>query len=332
MYLQPRQRRGAADSSNVAISPAVALNLVRSDTRAWLDYLSTSALVSAADVDVIATHDGAISADTVANADGADVNVGVSVAINIIDDQVLANVDGDLAASGNSTIFASANAPRTATATSDAQGTATPLESPEGVWESVSNAAESMGDTLGELGDFNFANLLGIISLASIQNIASDSTSAFALAAAAALNFGQSTVEATIADGSSVSSGGDVDVEAHNRSELTAEADGLATLADSATSAAGAVNFTTYTTLARIGDGAMVAGDNLSVLAEARDGADLDIVGKAYGGAGGDNGNAGSLVLNNIDSAAAAEVGASASLAATQATLDLSEFPFGLRQ
>ena len=109
----------AGSAGNIAISPTIATTIVTNTTEASIGSGGTLTVGSIA---AIATHSGSSTTITDATAGGSSVGVGVSIALNIIEDNTIAYTERSITGSGDITFAAYGYALTGATAKASASG------------------------------------------------------------------------------------------------------------------------------------------------------------------------------------------------------------------
>jgi hypothetical protein len=302
----------AGAAGGTAVSPAVALAITSNNTTAQVG--SGSALTLTSNLTVTANQQGAVTTTARGDTVGNRVGVGAPVALNVTNDTVTATTKRNVSAGKDVTLTAQA---RTA---SDVSAIA-----------SVKGAIDGLGDADDQIirqlqfADPNAgtANAITIPSVKSALDEASDdadtSLGEVGIAAAVGVNITTPDVNASIADGVTVTSGGAVTVEALIDADASVRADSAAVLSETAVGAAVALNVVNVNNRALIGETANVTANAINVEAFTRPNQTNRFQSQAISGAGAEKlGVAGSLALNLVSSTSEANIGKNAVLTSTQ--------------
>ena len=327
----------AGSSGGVSLTPVLALSLTNNTTTARLGtggVLSTTGAVS-----VAAAQSATTTTTAKAEAAGSKAAIGVSLALALIDDQVLSTTDRDVTTAGaastvtfsaigasSSTLGAVASA---AGATEGDDADAAPGSTGESVDKTTTTELTSASDKQGKanVGDANQRAATSTEAGNESGRSAKTSEGKVSAAAAVAVNVQKTTVTAVTLDGVNITAGGALNVASANNTNGSATSDGSAVKGDDGgQSAVGigvavSVNAIKATNTATLGQGThRAAGVNITALQGAGTPVDT-ILAKATSGAGGTKvGIAGSLALNIVDVDTAATISGAAIVDATTGT------------
>src|SRR5690606_1744584 len=260
---------GSAGST--AITPVIAISVSNNDTNARLEEHSDSgsnpvATTASGAVSVSASHEGSVSTVAEGDTESGSTGVGVSLALTIGTDSVIATTDRDLAAGGAMTFSARSVSQNEARAKAGVAGGSDAPAEPEGgetdqggVNNQIASQrsfadqrASAAGAESGTTGDTSGAS-------------AETSGGSVQVAGAVGVTVVESTSRAFIPDDRTVSAGGTLTVKAENNTDARAAADGSTSQAGETPSGTGvgvavALNVANVTNEATIGEAGVTAG------------------------------------------------------------------------
>ena len=334
----------AGSAGDIAVSPAVAINLGVNITRARIGTDDSGNLTvldsGTGTVEVIASHKNKTKAEGNAAAAGDKAAIGATLAAAVAIDVVDAGIDRDLeirdpVTDGSVTITAHSNIDNRAEAKASAKGAASKGKSADQESNSKVKGNEAVGNkTQGSGKTFELPSAVDNVDKA--DDTATDQTSqtgdknesgsnSAGIAAAIGITVSVATTRATIGNHVSITARGPVLVRALNETDASAKALGTAISKKAKTSVGAAVgaNAGVVVTHAGIGNEATVIGDGITVEALTADlndkgkvteeSSDFIVWGLAAGG-GADNGFAGSIGINVVVMDTSAWVGDKADL------------------
>jgi filamentous hemagglutinin family protein len=319
----------AGSEGGVSITPVLALSMINNTTTARLGTGGTQ--TNSGNVTVTASQESTTTTKAKAAAAGAKAAIGASLALALVDDQVLATsqrnittttaaADVSLGAIGvsSSTLEAIASA---AGAKEGDDADAAPTSTGNSVDKTATKemTAGSGKQKTSGVGDTTQQNATTAEAGNESGRSAKTSEGKVSVAAAVAVNVQKSTVTAAVPDGISITSGGALTVASANNTNGSATSDGSAVAgADGGTSKVGigvavSVNVVTEKNTAYLGAGTHAAyGVNVTAMQGAAVPTDTFLA-KATSGAGGTKvGIAGSLALNLINIETTAKISGAA--------------------
>ncbi|WP_367889442.1 hypothetical protein [Humibacter ginsenosidimutans] len=323
---------GSAGSS-VAVSPAVAINVVSPVTIAHLGAPSAAGggLVATGAVTIAASYTGGTSATGDANAAGDGVAVGAVIALNILTVTTTARTDRNV--SGASVVISAATVTAgSAQATASAQGAA---QNTAG--NSDSQASQQLNgtpSTAGTTGTLPSAsdNVSSANGQASGQS--GKSGQGVGVGAAVTVNWVVDTTTATIPAGLTVVATGALVVAASDSVDATAKSIGTALKLNSTNIGAGiGLNVATVVNDGTIGANTRISAGSIAVQAITPAGAENDFVvwGLAAAGGNGKASVAGSVGVQVIDFETTAEIGAGSTITSAGGIAVQASNPMGLQ-
>ena len=321
---------GATSSGGTAVGAAVAIGVINNTTTAHfgLDDAATSAddmLTFTGGVKVGATHTANVSTLGHGDASGSTA-VGVSVALNVIQDHTTSALDHSVHATGDVAVTASSVTDSKAESRASAGGakkggdnSQQELDSQNGFANSKSgqsNTTPSIQDNLNKGND------------SSSSKTGAGSSSSLGVAAAIGVNVDISEAHASVHAGTKVEADGSVKVASTSDTDASALAIGTAVNIteqnSTAIGAAVAVNVATLSNKATVGDGAQITGNGITVQAVMPDDPAKQLTAKhefstraLAGAAGQETSVAGSVAVDVQISDTAATVGNNTKLTST---------------
>ncbi len=314
----------AGSAGDVAISPAVAIAIVSPDTTAKIK--TGSALLASGDLEIEASLTASVKTLADAEAGGEDVSVGAAVAVNVFTPTTMATTERNLTAT-SITIEANSTTTSVAETKAGASGNET---SSSGGKNADNEANDKVQNTPASSG--SSPDLSSTSSTSATQNVSNSSSTASSesgqessgvgVAAAVSVNYVDLTNSASIGDGRTVTgSAGAVTVRATHHTDATSKATGtsLKSGASANIGAAVGLNIALITNEAKIGTGATVSGQGVTVEAITASGETNDFIVWGFAASGGDSevSIAGSVGVNVITLTTTASVGAGAAITST---------------
>ncbi len=296
----------AGSDAEVGFGAAAAVSFSRPTTTAEM-LAGGSVLAIGTTVDVVATHTNVITTTAVSETTGADAAAGAAIAVTIALDTTTARIARSLTAGGNVHVLADPDVTSNANATANQDGGFGSL---------------LLDQHIGSMIDLPFVDDDDIPTLPAWVDILDDGEDeadlalpTLGLAAAIAVNVAMPTTLATIANNTTVTSGGIVSVTTDVDSDAIATADGSSVGNTANAGLAFAGNYAASTNTASIGN-AIVTGASIVVAAGVTDALLNDA--SAWSGAGGVGaGLAGSVAVNAGANVTRAQVANGAQLVAT---------------
>ncbi|NBZ86771.1 LEPR-XLL domain-containing protein [Stagnihabitans tardus] len=257
----------AGTAGSVAVSPAVALNVVSNQTASNL--LAGADLVTLGAAELMTTHSGAYFTTADAAAGGANVGVGAAVAVNIVTDAAQAILARNLTAGGAVTVQSVSRIGSSATAKGGAKGNSGDAGNAD---QQANQAVNNNGAILSEAGAQTLPKAEDAVQTGSdtAQGATGRSAGAVGVGAGVAVNIVTTESRAEIRDGLTVRSGTDLGVKSTLEIDAGAHAEGTAlSLQNKAgIGAAVALNVVTASNLALVGkEVTLEAGKSLEVSA-----------------------------------------------------------------
>ncbi|MEI6428580.1 MAG: hypothetical protein WCO45_09380, partial [Pseudanabaena sp. ELA607] len=283
----------AGAAGGIALSPAVAMTLGGNSTLAIIGTGTTALLVDG--LNASATHKGGSKVVADGTATGGKVGVGAAIALNLVDESTRATTNRSITSGGALSFSANSYSVSTASAIASAAGADPNAKTPSG--KKAASAEEQASNQIDGIGDPNATK-----HKAGIANKIQSSDGSVAIAAGLALNLITSAVEASIADGVTISAKS-LALKSASETDATASADGKAVDGSIATGigVAVALNIADVTNVAKIGNAKVTTTAGIVLESKSSgngDGVD-SFVATATSGAGASNvGVAGSFALN----------------------------------
>ncbi|MEO8751246.1 MAG: LEPR-XLL domain-containing protein, partial [Casimicrobiaceae bacterium] len=313
---------GAASTGGVAVAPAAAIAIENNDTHVALHGGAAIAIGGA--IDATAKHTSAVVTTAGGTAAGSDAAIGASLALTIANDNTHVDIDGNIAAAGNVSFQAIANAASNANASASASG------APSAGGSSPGSAPDAQSAKQRGFGDHVASEHGTGNSGGTATPKAQTSSGSVTVAAAVGINIATSQARVNLEDNRSLVAGGSVLLKATNNTDAHASADGSAVNGKVGVGVAVALNFGDNVAQARIGENASIAGKGVSLQALMTtipgDPADStnSMGATAVAGAGGkDIGIAGAVAINVENSTAEAVVAAGGTADGGAGTVDL---------
>ena len=330
----------AGSKGGDAISPAVAIAIVLSDTNASLG-TAGSTVSASGNVTVQASYDGTVTTSGDADAAGDSVAVGAIVGLNIIAIDTAGTTTRSIATTGGFVTVASSSQIHAST---DVKASAEGEQSLSGGGKSAdqqSNDQVKNNDaTKNALPGGSSTSLPSANDNASSGNSQSSSQSGqssggVSVAAAVSLNWVTMNNHATVAPNLFVSATGAVSVLAQQQADATAKASGVSLnlTADDNVGAAVGFNYVNIVSLGEIGDNDVITGNGVIVTALTPAGQQNDVVAWGLAAAGGksDVSVAASVGLNIVTFDVKSRIGTNVTLNNTGALKSQASSPMGLQ-
>jgi hypothetical protein len=320
----------AGAQGGISITPALALNLASNTTTARI---GSGGTLVAGSVSVAASQQSTVTTTASAKAAGGDVAVGASLALALINDDVMATTARSITTSG--AIRFSAEGKSVGTLTAEASASGAKSADDDGKADGEKDVDGKVDDQLATAKDKQDKSGVGDTAQktktdadvngndAKSKRSAKSSEGKVSVAAAVAVNVETSSVIAAVPDGVVINAGGSLTISSANTTSGKATADGSAVGESGSQSKVGigvaaAVNVVDKTNIARLGNAAHSA-DGVTISAtQYGDPANPDVdtyESTATSGAGGSKvGIAGSLALNLINARATAEIASGGSV------------------
>ncbi len=290
-------KTGATSDGGAAVSASVAISISINETTARFGTGNPTTLTR--DFGAAATHTGNVTTTADGEAAGADVAVGASLALNIINDTTFATVARDLDAGGAAMISSHASSSAMSDGKASAKGT-----------DSSKTGSQDNSDQQVKAQKDHAENTGGTSSDDTPSAETSDGP--VGVAATLALNIVIAQAEAALADNTSVIAAGQFTVSTSNNVDASANSNATTVKSSTGVGAAVAINYVEAVNAASIGNNASVNAQGVtveSVMTDVSGDTTHTITAEATSGAGAkDVGVAGSLALNLVNNRTEARI------------------------
>ncbi|MCY7309039.1 MAG: leukotoxin LktA family filamentous adhesin, partial [Rhodoferax sp.] len=328
---------GGAAGASVAVTPVVAVSIALNATTARLG-TSATALDAAGAYTSRATHRNTVSTEAKGQTAGSKVSVGASLALTVATDEVKAEVERNVDATGAFTLESQSQSRSSTTASASVAGgkEADANDQPAAGSKTADQQMSDQKASARKTGGANDADSKAKLDADSSSSpTAQTSQGGVSVAAAIAVNVGSNRSSASVGRGRMVTSGGQVRVASAGETDAAAVADGSQTDSGGTTvgvGAAVALNVANATNRATIGDNAVVKGKGVMVNATMVSGQTSDFGADATSGAGaGKVGVAGSLAINVATTTSAALIEGDRDASGSGAQVDADGFAFSMQ-
>ncbi len=262
----------AGAAGGIAVTPALALNMVSNSTTARLG--TGTALQGSAAVAVVAKQSSSTTTSAKGSAQGEKAAIGAAVGIVLLNDVTTASVERNIQSTGAVTVSAQSSSASTNTASASAMGGKS-TEEADGGSEDAS-VDDKIGKQLGSAEATQSSSNVGsqdqkssTSSAGAGKKSASSDEGKVAVAAAVAVNIVSSKTSAKIADGLTVQAGAALALSATSNTDSSAISDGttVGSTAKVGIGAAVSVNQVAATNEASIGQNAHITAQGASLAA-----------------------------------------------------------------
>jgi hypothetical protein len=311
---------GAGTKGGIAVSPAVAIAIVKNTTTAQLGTTTGSPLELSGNAMIQAMHTGSTEATGNANAAGNDVAVGATVGVNVATDDTTAATNRNITAAGFVTIASQSTITSSAVEQASTQGNAGNESADSESSSETNNNLNNQGQSGTSLPS---ANSESTSASSDASSESGKGSGGVGVAAAIAVNWETATNTASVGTGAQVSAmGGAATVSALDTTNASAQATGTSlnlTASESKVNvgAGVALNVTSSSNSAIVGSSAQVHGQGIDVVAATPTGAapnTIKALAAAASGGVSQNAVAASAAINVISYSAEANVNSSAEL------------------
>ena len=291
----------AGSKGGDAISPAVAIAIVISDTNASLG-TAGSTVSASGNVTIQAIYDGTVTTSGDADAAGGDVAVGAIVGLNIVQIDTAGTTTRSIATTGGFvTVASSSQIHASAEVEGERQGRAAELGGGKSADQQSNDQVKNNDATKNALPGGSSTSLPNANTEASnggsqgTSQSGENSSGGVSVAAAVSLNWITMNNHATVAPNLFVSATGAVSVLAEQQADATAKATGLSLdlTADDNIGAAVGFNYVNIVSLGEIGNNDVITANGVTVTALTPAGQRNDIVAWGLAAAGGKSGRLG---------------------------------------
>ncbi|HEX7525481.1 MAG TPA: hypothetical protein VF327_04190, partial [Gaiellaceae bacterium] len=330
----------AGSKGGDAISPAVAIAIVLSDTNASLG-AAGSTVSASGNVTVQAIYDGTVTTSGDADAAGDSVAVGAIVGLNIVAIDTAGTATRSIATTGGFVTVASSSQIHASTVVkASAEGEQTSGSGGKSADQQSNDQVKNNDATKNSLPGGSSTTLPRANDSASSGNSQSSSQSGqssggVSVAAAVSINWVTMNNHATVAPNLFVSATGAVSVLAEQQADATAKATGVSLnlTADDNIGAAVGFNYVNIVSLGEIGNNDVITGNGVVVTALTPAGQENDIVAWGLAAAGGksDVSVAASVGLNIVTFDIKSRIGTNVTLNNTGALKSQASSPMGLQ-